>query len=259
MASKKQKIVQGYADSTENYIFKDFFDSTSTDYINDWESTPEWNIHSTRKFREAVDSTIDKQQRQVIGEGDIYKHMFSNNYEALEDYALFTSLQNLKRPNGYSADDVKTVWGYYTRKVGRNQIKDINPEVHQVIAGGMEKWLRGVSVESAFGIKKQGSGTKDKDETNPPEYIFDITNLILSPDGMSLNKATEEVAETRNEDGVKREDIRTATHMTKMFHVFKMFGYVNWRFENKVLHKIDMKDGTDSQKDYLKEYWGFEL
>tara|TARA_B110000902_G_scaffold19469_1_gene22128 strand:- start:134 stop:883 length:750 start_codon:yes stop_codon:yes gene_type:complete len=236
MASKKQKIVQGYADSTENYIFKDFFDSTSTDYINDWESTPEWNIHSTRKFREAVDSTIDKQQRQVIGEGDIYKHMFSNNYEALEDYALFTSLQNLKRPNGYSADDVKTVWGYYTRKVGRNQIKDINPEVHQVIAGGMEKWLRGVSVESAFGIKKQGSGTKDKDETNPPEYIFDITNLILSPDGMSLNKATEEVAETRNEDGVKREDIRTATHMTKMFHVFKMFGYVNWRFENKVLH-----------------------
>ena len=228
MASKKQKIVQGYADSTENYIFKDFFDSTSTDYINDWESTPEWNIHSTRKFREAVDSTIDKQQRQVIGEGDIYKHMFSNNYEALEDYALFTSLQNLKRPNGYSADDVKTVWGYYTRKVGRNQIKDINPEVHQVIAGGMEKWLRGVSVESAFGIKKQGSGTKD-------------------------------IAETRNEDGVKREDIRTATHMTKMFHVFKMFGYVNWRFENKVLHKIDMKDWTDSQKDYLKEYWGFEL
>ena len=30
MASKKQKIVQGYADATKNYIFKDFFDSTST-------------------------------------------------------------------------------------------------------------------------------------------------------------------------------------------------------------------------------------
>ena len=231
----------------------------STDYLNDWENTSEWSIHSTRKFREAVDSTIDKQQRQVIGEGDIYKHMFSNNYEALEVYALFTSLGNLKRPNGYSADDVKTVWGYYTRKVGRNQIEDIHPEVHQVIAGGMEKWLRGVSVESAFGIKKQGSGTKDIDETNPPEYIFDITNLILSPDGMSLNKATEEVQETVGEDGKVRSDIRSAKHMTKMFHVFKMFGYVNWRFENKVLHKIDMKDWTDSQKDYLKEYWGFEL
>ena len=113
--------------------------------------------------------------------------------------------------------------------------------------------------ESAFGIKKQGSGTKDIDETNPPEYIFDITNLILSPDGMSLNKATEEVQETVGEDGKVRSDIRSAKHMTKMFHVFKMFGYVNWRFENKVLHKIDMKDWTDSQKDYLKEYWGFEL
>ena len=116
-----------------------------------------------------------------------------------------------------------------------------------------------MSVESAFGIKKQGSGTKDIDETNPPDYIFDITTLILSPEGMSLNKATEEVAETRNEDGVKREDIRTATHMTKMFHVLKMFGYVNWRFENKVIHKINMEDWTDSQKKWLKEYWGFEL
>jgi hypothetical protein len=259
MASKKQKIVQGYADATKNYIFKDFFDSTSTDYINDWESTPEGNIHSTRKFREAVDSTIDKHKREVIGEGDIYKHMYSNNYEALEDYALFTSLQNLKRPNGYTEDDVRTVWGYYTRKIGRNQIKDIHSEVHKFIAEGMEKWLRGVSVESAFGIKKQGSGTKDKDETNPPEYIFDITTLILSPEGMSLNKATEEVQQTVGEDGKVRSDIRSAKHMTKMFHVFKMFGYVNWRFENKVIHKIKMEDWTDSQKKWLNEYWGFEL
>ena len=231
----------------------------STDYLNDWENTSEWSIHSTRKFREMVDSTIDKHERQVIGEGDIYKHIFSNNYEALEDYALFTSLQNLRRPNGYSADDVRTVWGYYTRKVGRNQIEDIHPEVHKIVAEGMEKWLRGVSVESAMGIKKQGSGNKDIDETNPPEYIFDITTLILSPGGMSLNKATEEVEGTVGEDGEVRSDIRSAKHMTKMFHVFKMFGYVNWRFENKVIHKINMEDWTDSQKKWLEEYWGFEL
>jgi len=231
------------------------FDLTSrgADYINDWENTPEWNIHATRKFREAVESTIDKHEREVIGEKEIYKHLFSNNYEALEDYALWTSLQNLKRPNGYSADDVKTVWGYFTRKVARNQIEDIHPRVHEVIAKGMDKWLKGVSLESAFGLKKQGSGNKEFDETNPPEYIFDITALILSTDGMSLNKATEEVANT------ERDDIRTATHMTKMFHVFKVFGYVNWRFENSVIHHIKMEDWTDSQRHWLKEYWGFEL
>ena len=67
---------------------------------------------------------------------------------------------------------------------------------------------------------------------------------------MTLNKASE---------NVKGKNIKSSTHMQKMFRIYKMFGYVNWRFQNDVVGGIAVKDWTGSQKKFLKKYWKLEF
>jgi len=240
----------------------------STDYINDWENTPEWNILATRSFRIEVDKTISLMERRETGKTEANKHLFSNNYEALKNYALWASLENMSRPNGYDISDSNTVMAYYRRKCEMGQIEDIHPMAHQYLAESMKKIEAGMNTDTAFMRKSQNRGNQGLDATKPPEYIYNITNLILRPEGMNLVNASLEVWSSGfhwNEEYGKdvwqpndNEKTLEPEHMQKMFRQFKLFGYVNWRCERSIINQADDNDWTDSQKKYLKKYWGFE-
>ena len=189
---------------------------------------------------------------QIIKEKKkIGKYLFSKNYKALESIILSDSLQKLESYDNYTRKDADNVLAYFKRKLENNEEDDLHPKAKQFVIEAIGNMQKGMNTDTAFKRKKLGTGRSSKrDETSPPEYIFGITNLILSPNGMTLNKASE---------NVKGKNIKSSTHMQKMFRIYKMFGYVNWRFQNDVVGGIAVKDWTGSQKKFLKKYWKLEF
>lgn len=223
----------------------------SKDYKNDWYNTWEFNILMIRKFIKEVGPATDIGQGKITGKKKIGKYLFSKNYKALESIILSDSLQKLESYDNYTRKDADNVLAYFKRKLENNEEDDLHPKAKQFVIEAIGNMQKGMNTDTAFKRKKLGTGRSSKrDETSPPEYIFDITNLILSPNGMTLSKASE---------NVKGKNIKSSTHMQKMFRVYKMFGYVNWRFQNDVIEGIATKDLTDSQKKFLKKYWKLEF
>lgn len=223
----------------------------SKDYKNDWYNTWEFNILMIRKFIKEVEPGIDVEKGKIIDKKKIDKYLFSKNYKVLESIILSDSLQNLESSDNYTRKDADNVLAYFKRKLENNEEDDLHPKAKQFVIEAIGNMQKGVNTDTAFKRKKLGTGRSSKrDETRPPEYIFGITDLILNPDGMTLSKASE---------NVKEKNIKSSTHMQKMFHVYKMFGYVNWRFQNDVIKGIAVKDWTDSQKKFLKKYWDLEF
>ena len=223
----------------------------SKDYKNDWYNTWEFNILMIRKFIKEVEPGIDIGQGKITDKKKIGKYLFSENYKVQESIILSDSLQNLESSDNYTKKDADNVLAYFKRKLENNEEDDLHPKAKQFVIEAIDNMQKGMNTDTAFKRKKQGTGRANNlDETSPPEYIFDITNLILSPNGMFLSKASE---------NVKGKDILTPTHMQKMFRVYKMFGYVNWRFQNDVIEGIAAKDLTDSQKKFLKKYWDLKF
>ena len=223
----------------------------SKDYKNDWYNTWEFNILMIRKFITEVEPGIDIGQGKITDKKKIGKHLFSENYKVQESIILSDSLQKLESSDNYTKKDAENVLIYFKRKLENNEEDDLHPKAKKFVIEAIGNMQKGVNTDTAFKRKKLGTGRSSKrDETSPPEYIFDITNLILSPNGMTLSKASE---------NVKGKNIKSSTHMQKMFRIYKMFGYVNWRFQNDVVGGIAVKDWTGSQKKFLKKYWKLEF
>tara|TARA_R110000765_G_scaffold15524_1_gene44470 strand:+ start:332 stop:1018 length:687 start_codon:yes stop_codon:yes gene_type:complete len=223
----------------------------SKDYKNDWYNTWEFNILMIRKFIKEVGSGIDIEKGKITDKKKIDKYLFSKNYKVLESIILSDSLQNLESSDNYTRKDADNVLAYFKRKLENNEEDDLHPKAKQFVIEAIGNMQKGMNTDTAFKRKKQGTGRANNlDETSPPEYIFDITNLILNPKGMTLNMASE---------NIKGKDILTPTHMQDVFHKYKKFGYVNWRFQNDVVGGIAVKAWTASQKKFLKKYWGLEF
>ena len=187
----------------------------SKDYKNDWYNTWEFNILMIRKFIKEVEPGIDIGQGKITDKKKIGKYLFSENYKVQESIILSDSLQNLESSDNYTKKDADNVLAYFKRKLENNEEDDLHPKAKQFVIEAIDNMQKGMNTDTAFKRKKQGTGRANNlDETSPPEYIFDITNLILSPNGMFLSKASENVA---------------------------------------------AKDLTDSQKKFLKKYWGLEF
>ena len=217
------------------------FITPSEDYLNEWEYTRAWTILSTRKFREAIDTCDNETQ----------------NHEMLEGVALYDSLRNLSTPNGWSDKDVQTVLNYRKAMIEKGEEDNIHPIVNTFVEEALNKIIEGKSPDVAFKYKGEVSGENGLDETNPPKYIFQITDGLLNSDGASLHKVSILVEGLE----VTRCD---AQQMRKNFQekeMWRLQGYVNWRMEQQIKTKTGSKniDWTKGQIKNLKRYWGWEV
>jgi len=219
------------------------FITPSEDYLNEWEYTRAWAILSTRKFREAIDTCDNETQ----------------NHEMLEGVALYDSLRNLSTPNGWSDKDVQTVLNYRKAMIEKGEEDNIHPIVNTFVEEALDKIIEGKTPDVAFKYKGEVSGENGLDETNPPKYIFQITDGLLNSDGASLHKVSKLVE--INEYQVTK---LTAQQMRKQFRkeeMWRLQGYVNWRMEQQIKSKTSSKniDWNKGQIKNLKRYWGIEV
>lgn len=215
------------------------FITPSEDYLNEWYNTRAYAILSVRKFRESIDSC----------ESDI------KNHEMLEGVALYDSLRNLRTPNGYSDKDVKTILNYRKAMIEKGEGDKIHPIVKKFVDEALNQIIEGKSPDVAFQYKGEVSGGDGLDETNPPEYIFQLTNGLLNSDGASLHK----ISMVLENNEVTKVD---AQQMRKQFQekeMWRLQGYVNWRMEKSIENKSPNIDWTKGQKNNLKRYWDIEV
>ncbi len=120
-----------------------------------------------------------------------------------------------------------------------------------------EEIIKGKSPDVAYKYKGEVSGGSSLDETNPPKYIFQITDGLLNSDGASLHKVSKVVE--INEYQVTK---LTAQQMRKQFRkkeMWRLQGYVNWRMEKQIKNKTNDIKWTKGQIKNLKRYWGIEV
>jgi len=215
------------------------FITPSEDYLNEWEYTRAWAILSTRKFREAIDTCDNETQ----------------NHEMLEGVALYDSLRNLSTPNGWSDKDVQTVLNYRKAMIEKGEEDNIHPIVNTFVEEALDKIIEGKTPDVAFKYKGEVSGENGLDETNPPKYIFQITNGLLNSDGASLHKISM-VLENNEVTKVDAQQMRKNFQEKEMW---RLQGYVNWRMEKSIENKSPNIDWTKGQKKNLKRYWGIEV
>ena len=215
------------------------FITPSEDYLNEWYNTRAYAILSVRKFRESIDSC----------EPDI------KNHEMLEGVALYDSLRNLRTPNGWSDKDVQTVLDYRKAMIEKGEADKIHPIVNTFVEEALNKIIEGKSPDVAFKYKGEVSGGDGLDETNPPEYIFQLTNGLLNSDGASLHKISM-VLENNEVTKVDAQQMRKNFQEKEMW---RLQGYVNWRMEKSIENKSPNIDWTKGQKNNLKRYWDIEV
>jgi hypothetical protein len=215
------------------------FITPSEDYLNEWEYTRAYAILSVRKFREAIDDCDD---------GTL-------NHEVLEGVPLYDSLRNLRTPNGWSDKDVQTVFKYRKAMIERGEEDSIHPIVNTFLEEALNKIIEGKTPDVAFKYKGEVSGENGLDETNPPKYIFQITNGLLNSDGASLHKISM-VLENNEVTKVDAQQMRKNFQEKEMW---RLQGYVNWRMEKSIENKSPNIDWTKGQKKNLKRYWGIEV
>ena len=220
----------------------------SEDYLNEWYNTRAWATLVLREFRGSVD----------IGSNDW------QDFQAINAVKAFDSLRNLNTPNGSTQNDYQTVIKYYKfltergEKIPRSIQAYIDKALFSTLDEKEEDSLgnkhikKGKSFEVAFGLKGEVSGGKGLDKTNPPEYIFQLTDAILNK-GISLLQASKQVATKQVKPSQK--------HMYKMFmeeEEWRLQGYVNWRFYRDINSgkTKDLSDLNNKQNKYLNEYWG---
>ena len=217
------------------------FITPSEDYLNEWYNTRAFAILSVRKFRESIDTC----------DNDI------QNHEMLEGVALYDSLRNLRTPNGWSDKDVQTVLNYRKDMIKKGEEDNIHPIVNTFVEEALNKIIEGKTPDVAFKYKGEVSGENGLDETNPPKYIFQITDGLLNSDGASLHKVSKVVE--INEYQVTK---LTAQQMRKQFRekeMWRLQGYVNWRMEKQIKNKTNDIKWTKGQIKNLKKYWGIEV
>ena len=215
------------------------FITPSEDYLNEWYNTRAYAILSVRKFRESIDSC----------EPDI------KNHEMLEVVALYDSLRNLRTPNGWSDKDVQTVLDYRKAMIEKGEADKIHPIVNTFVEEALNKIIEGKSPDVAFKYKGEVSGGDGLDETNPPEYIFQLTNGLLNSDGASLHKISM-VLENNEVTKVDAQQMRKNFQEKEMW---RLQGYVNWRMEKSIENKSPNIDWTKGQKNNLKRYWDIQV
>jgi len=208
----------------------------SEDYLNEWYNTRAWATLSLRKFRESVDTGSNELQ----------------NHEVIEAVKLHDSLRNLQTPNGWSNKDIQTILNYRKAMIEKGKEDDMYPSVKRFVEESLNKIIEGKNPDVAFKYKGEVSGESGLDKTNPPEYIFHLTDAILDK-GISLNQASIQVATKQVQPSQK--------HMYKMFmeeEEWRLQGYVNWRFYRQINSgkTEDLSDLNDKQNKYLNEYWG---
>jgi len=220
----------------------------SEDYLNEWYNTRAWATLSLRKFRESVDTGSNELQ----------------DLEAIESVKAHDSLRNLNTPNGSTQKDYQEVIKYYKsmKERGEKIPRSIQAYIDKALFStldeedkdslGNKHIKKGKSFEVAFGLKEVMSGSNGLDKTNPPEYIFQLTDAILDK-GISLLQASIQVATKQVKPSQK--------HMYKMFmeeEEWRLQGYVNWRFYRDINSgkTKDLSDLNDKQRKYLNEYWG---
>ena len=215
------------------------FITPSEDYLNEWEYTRAYAILSVRKFRESIDTCDNEIQ----------------NHEMLEGVALYDSLRNLRTPNGWSDKDVQTVLNYRKDMIKKGEEDNIHPIVNTFVEEALNKIIEGKTPDVAFKYKGEVSGENGLDETNPPKYIFQITNGLLNSDGASLHKISM-VLENNEVTKVDAQQMRKNFQEKEMW---RLQGYVNWRMEKSIENKSPNIDWTKGQKKNLKRYWGIEV
>jgi len=217
------------------------FITPSEDYLNEWEYTRAYAILSVRKFREAIDNCDD---------GTL-------NHEVLEGVPLYDSLRNLRTPNGYSDKDVQTVFKYRKAMIESGEEDSIHPIVNTFLEEALNKIIEGKTPDVAFKYKGELSGGDGLDETNPPKYIFQLTNGLLNSDGTSLHK----ISMVLENNEVTKVDAQQMRKTFKKYKMWRLQGYVNWRMEQQIKSKTSSKniDWNKGQKTNLKRYWGWEV
>jgi len=214
------------------------FITPSEDYLNEWYNTRAFAILSVRKFRESIDTC----------DNDI------QNHEMLEGVALYDSLRNLRTPNGWSDKDVQTVLNYRKAMIEKGEEDNIHPIVNTFVEEALNKIIEGKSPDVAFKYKGEVSGENGLDETNPPKYIFLLTNGVLdSPLGASLSSVAEHI--------ISEVEPKQMCRNFQEKEMWRLQGYVNWRMEQQIKTKTGSKniDWTTGQIKNLKRYWGWEV
>ena len=212
------------------------FITPSEDYLNDWRSTREFSIYSIREFRKSIEG----------GDNEI------KNHEALEAVRIHDSLHNLQTPNAYNDKDLQTVLKAF--KSRRIKGEKIPSSVQSYLDKVQDKIIEGKSPDVAYGLKGEVSGGSGLDKTNPPPYIFQLTDAILNK-GISLHRASIQVSTNKGNPSQK--------HMYMMFQEEKSWrlqGYVRWRHYQLIDNKTDKLDTlNEEQMKYLKKYWGWDV
>ena len=212
------------------------FITPSEDYLNEWYNTRAFAILSVRKFRESIDTC----------DNDI------QNHEMLEGVALYDSLRNLRTPNGNSDKDVQTVLKYRNAMIEKGEGDKIPSTVAKFVDEALKKITEGKSPDVAFKYKGDVSGGDGLDKTNPPKYIFLLSNGLLNSElGASLSKVSEYI--------VSAVEPKSMVRNFKKYEMWRMQGYVNWRFEQSIKNKQPNIDWTKGQIKNLKRYWGIEV
>jgi len=215
------------------------FITSSEDYLNEWYNTRAWGILSLRRFRESIDTSINEIQ----------------DHEIIEAVRVYDSLRNLQTPNGTSPKDIQTLLKFKKSMVEKGMPERIPPELYSFLNHAEEEIIKGKSPDVAFKYKGEVSGGSGLDATNPPQYIFQITDGLLNSNGDSLNKVSMLVEGLE----VNRCD---AQQMRKNFQereMWRLQGYVNWRMEKQIKNKTNDIKWTRGQIENLKKYWGIEV
>ncbi|MCH9771894.1 MAG: hypothetical protein K0U01_05750 [Betaproteobacteria bacterium] len=217
------------------------FITSSEDYLNEWYNTRAWGILSLRRFRESIDTSINEIQ----------------DHEIIEAVRVYDSLRNLQTPNGTTPKDIQTLLKFKKSMIEKGMPERIPPELHSFLNHAEEEIIKGKSPDVAYKYKGEVSGGSGLDETNPPKYIFQITDGLLNSDGASLHKVSKVVE--INEYQVTK---LTAQQMRKQFRekeMWRLQGYVNWRMEKQIKNKTNDIKWTKGQIKNLKRYWGIEV
>ena len=228
------------------------FITPSEDYLNEWQNTRAFSIHSLREFRKSIDTCTNDIQ----------------NHEMLEGVALYDSLRNLSTPNGATEKDFQTVLKAYKSMKEKGEkipssmqyyfdnalYKMTDTEVEDSLGNKQKK--EGKSHDVAFGLKRDSSETDSRlDATDPPQYIFQITDGLLNSDGASLDKVSMIVEGLE----VTRCDAQQMRKQFRKQEMWRNIAYCKWRHDRLLKTKKNEVNWTKGQIKNLKRYWGWEV
>ena len=228
------------------------FITPSEDYLNEWQNTRAFSIYTVREFRESIEK----------GDNEL------KNHEALQSVRIYDSLRNLSTPNGANEKDFQTVLKAYKSMKEKGEkipssiqyyfdnalYKMTDTEVEDSL--GKKQKKEGKSHDVAFGLKRDSSETDSRlDATNPPQYIFQITDGLLNSDGASLDKVSMLVEGLE----VTRCDAQQMRKQFRKQEMWRNIAYCKWRYDMLIKTDKNEVNWTKGQIKNLKRYWGWEV